>query len=101
MPICNVCKNKWGWAQTIKKMMTLNAELTCPYCEAKQYQSKRSKVRGSLLNLLIIMPLLINSFFDVSAIVILSLIPVLVIFGFIVYPFLVELSNEEQFPFTD
>jgi len=46
MPICNICNHKWSWLQTAKKMMTWSPEMSCPYCEEKQHQSKKSKVKA-------------------------------------------------------
>ena len=99
MPICNICNNKWSWKQTVKKTMTLSPEMSCPYCEEKQYQSKKSKARAPFLSLIILLPLLIQAFFDVSGVILLSLIPLLAIIILLLYPFLVELSNKEEFPF--
>jgi len=99
MPICNICNHKWSWLQTAKKMMTWSPEMSCPYCEEKQYQSKKSKVKAPFLSLLILLPFLIQAFFDVSGAVLLSLIPVLAVIIFLLYPFLVELSNKEEYPF--
>ena len=99
MPICTSCKNKWSWKQTVKKTTTLNPEMSCPYCGEKQYQSKRSKTTAPFLGLIVLLPLLIQSFFDVPVVILLSLIPLLAVIVFILYPFLIELSSEEEFLF--
>lgn len=99
MPICTNCHNKWSWKQTMKKMMTLHSTMNCPWCEKEQYQSKRSKTRASIFNLIVFLPLLIQAFFDVPGVILLSLIPVLVAIIFIFYPFLIELSSKEEFLF--
>src|SRR5699024_9941211 len=99
MPTCKNCNNKWSWKQTIKKTMTLYPEMSCPCCEEKQYQSKKSKTKVPFLSLIILLPLLIRAFFDVPGAVLLSLIPVLAIIIILIYPFLIELSSREEFPF--
>lgn len=99
MPICKKCNNKWSFKQTINKTTTLDSEMICPYCGKKQYQSKKSKVVGAFLSLIILLPLLIQPFFNIPVTVLLSLIPVLVIIIFFVYPFTVKLSNREESTF--
>lgn len=99
MPICTKCKNKWSWKQTVKKTATLNPEMSCPHCGEKQYQSKKSKALIPFFGLLPLLPLLIQAFFDVSVIILLSLIPLLIVIVFVLYPFLIKLSSEEEFPF--
>lgn len=97
MPTCKNCHNKWSWKQTVKKMATLNPELTCPYCGGKQYQSKKSKAIAPFLSLIVLLPLLIQIFYDVPGAVLLSLIPVLAVIVFLIYPFLVKLSCKEEY----
>ena len=99
MPICTNCKNKWSWKQTVKKMTSLNPEMSCPYCGEKQYQSKKSKKIVPFLGLIVLFPLLIQAYFDVSAIILLSLTPLLAVLIFIIYPFFIELSSKEELPF--
>lgn len=79
--------------------MTLNSEMSCPYCDEKQYQSKSSKTKTPFLGLLVLLPLLIQAFFDVPVAILLSLIPILAVIVFIVYPFLIKLSNKEEVSF--
>ena len=99
MPTCNHCQNQWTWKQTLRKTMTLNPAMTCPHCEKKQYQSQKSKTKIGLLNMFILIPLLLNIFFDIPSIILLSLIPIFAVIVFVVYPFLIELSSEAEFLF--
>lgn len=99
MPICTDCNQKWNWKQTVKKTMTLNPEMSCPHCGAKQYQSKSSKTKAPFLGLIALLPLFINTFFNVPVVILLSLIPVLAVIVFILYPFLIKLSSKEEFLF--
>lgn len=97
MPICENCNNKWNWKQTIKKTNTLNPEMICPYCGGRQYQTQKSKTKIAPLTIIVLLPLLIQAFFDIPGAILLSSIPVLAVIVFLVYPFLVELSSEEKY----
>ncbi|WP_313238283.1 TIGR04104 family putative zinc finger protein [Sporosarcina ureae] len=97
MPTCEKCTNQWSWKQTIKKTSTLNPVMTCPYCGEKQYQTQKSRGRVGMLTPIVLLPLLIQLFFDVPGAILLSLFPVLFIFVIILYPFLVKLSSQETY----
>ncbi|SFB36507.1 cxxc_20_cxxc protein [Lentibacillus halodurans] len=97
MPTCQNCNNKWSWKQTIKKTTTLNPAINCPYCGEKQYQTQKSKTKISFLTVMILLPLLINIFFDIPGAILLSLFPVLFIIAMLLYPFLVEISSREEY----
>lgn len=97
MPICKNCANKWTWKQTVKKTTTLNPEMICPYCGEKQYQSRNSKAVAPFLSLVVLLPLLVNILFDVPAAILLGLLPIIAVIIFLVYPFTVKLSCEEEY----
>lgn len=97
MTTCENCNNKWSWTQTIKKTTTFNPAMICPYCEEKQYQTQKSKVKIGFLTPIILLPLLIQIFFDIPSAILLSLFPVLFVIVLLIYPFLVELSNKEEY----
>ena len=97
MPTCENCNNKWSWKQTIKKTTTLNPAMTCPHCDEKQYQTKKSRVKISFLTSIVLLPLLIQIFFDMPDSILLSLFPVLLVIVLVLYPFLVKLSNGEEY----
>lgn len=97
MPTCENCNNKWSWKQTIKKTTTLNPAMTCPHCKEKQYQTKKSRVKISFLTSIVLVPLLIQIFFDMPDSILLSLFPVLLVIVLVLYPFLVKLSNNEEY----
>lgn len=78
-------------------MATLKPELTCPYCGEKQYQTQKSKTKAAFLTPIVLLPLLIQIFFDVPGAVLLGLIPVLAVIVILLYPFLVELSCKEEY----
>ncbi|WP_019415521.1 TIGR04104 family putative zinc finger protein [Paenisporosarcina sp. TG20] len=97
MTTCVNCNNKWSWKQTIKKTTTLNPSMTCPFCEEEQYQTQKSKMKIGFLTPIVLLPLLIQIFFDIPDAILLSLFPVLVVIVLLSYPFLVELSNREEY----
>jgi CXXC-20-CXXC protein len=97
MPICDNCHHRWSWKQTMKKTISLDPGLTCPYCGEVQYQTQRSKVKGGFLNgILILFPLIINTFIDIPGIYLLSLFPVIFILLMTLYPFTVEISGRGE-----
>ncbi len=97
MPTCDNCHNKWNWKQTIKKTTTLNPMIICPYCGEKQYQTQKSKTKIGFLTAIVLLPLLLQVFFDIPGAFLLSLFPFLVGIVIILYPFLVELSSREEY----
>ncbi|MFD2760107.1 TIGR04104 family putative zinc finger protein [Lentibacillus juripiscarius] len=97
MPICQNCNNKWSWKQTIKKTTTLNPAMTCPYCGEKQYQTQKSRMKNGALNIVILLPLLLNIFFDIPGFILLSLFPILFIVIMSLYPFFIKISSKEEY----
>lgn len=96
MPTCQNCRKKWGWKQTFKKSFTLVAEMTCPQCEEKQYLTARIRKRSTIIPFIIVaLIMLSNLFFGPSYVSIFALL-VLLPLVFIINPFFVELSNEEE-----
>jgi|SRR5690625_647786 len=96
MPICQQCQQKWTWLQTIKKTFTLDQKITCPQCGDIQYFTHQSKLKSASLNALVLLPLLINLFFDLPGILILSLFPITFIIIMSLHPFIVKLSNKRE-----
>lgn len=96
MPTCQQCHRKWNWKQTFKNMWTLSNRLSCPYCQEIQYQTQRSKSQGALLNMVVLLPLLLNIFFQLPPVLLLSLFPVIVSIVLLLNPFLIKLSNTEE-----
>ncbi|NCU16715.1 hypothetical protein GW534_02865 [Bacillus sp. P1(2020)] len=96
MPICQHCHKQWSWKQVMKRSFTLNHFLICPHCGEKQYVTKRSRRRSAAMNfippLFILFPLL----FNVSVWIGLGLIVASGVLLYSFYPFIIELSNEEE-----
>ncbi|GIN72970.1 hypothetical protein J14TS2_34450 [Bacillus sp. J14TS2] len=96
MPSCQNCGYKWSWKETFTKMFTFKNKLKCPYCDAFQYISKKSR---NQLRLFVFIPFLIwvpLASFGVSLGTILSLELVAYALVCIGVPFLYRLSNEDE-----
>lgn len=97
VPICENCGKEWSWQLTLRKLFTLDNHMKCLFCESKQYQTKRSKKRTAACSFVIpfMIPLLIM--FNVSFLFSLLLFVGLFLFLIGLMPFLIELSNTEEF----
>jgi len=94
MPICQKCEHKWTWKESMKSLFRLK----CPNCEEKQFQSAKSKKKTSILSIVpISIIFLVNVFSSLSfgSGAILLIVFLGAMFG--LYPFLLQLSNEEEF----
>lgn len=85
------CHSKWSWKQTLQKSITLMPSVTCPYCNEKQYQTRKSKVTNSLLVGGIIL--------FTSAIRVFTTMPIvmwIIIAYFLLHPFLMKLKSGDE-----
>lgn len=71
--------------------------MTCPYCGEKQYQTQKSKRKSGLFNVVILLPLLLNLFFDIPGVILLGLFPVLFVVIMSLYPFMLDISSREKY----
>lgn len=96
MPICQRCGEQWTWKQTVKKTFLAAGGMNCPHCHKKQYYTSRFRKMSSFVPFIIItIIMLCNLFFGPSIVCVIALIaaiPLLII----IYPFVVELSSEEE-----
>lgn len=97
MPTCQNCSKQWNWKQTIKKIIKLNPSMICPYCAVLQYRTQKSKTKTAILTPIILLPLLLNIFFDLSFAFLFSSSLFLFIVVILLSPFLVELTSKEKF----
>ncbi|WP_309228300.1 TIGR04104 family putative zinc finger protein [Virgibacillus saliphilus] len=88
MPTCENCGHIRTWKQMLKTSFTLDPAMICPDCGEKQYETPKSRIRNSLLTFIVLSPLLISIFFDITPILLLSLFPVLFCVVTLLYPFL-------------
>jgi len=99
MTTCANCHTKWSWKQTVKNTMSFDPTMTCPYCKVKQYQSQKSKTKGTIFTCIVIFLLFFMQYiFPLSIIGVLSLWVILFAVIMLVYPYLVELSSREEYP---
>jgi len=99
MPTCQNCQRKWGWKQTFKRSFTFSGSMECPYCNEMQYYTSRFRKGITIIPFLMIALIMAsNLLFGPSYVAVISLLGLLPLV-FIVTPFFVELSNEEEPPF--
>src|SRR5699024_6232882 len=97
MSTCQNCNNKWSWKQTFKKSSISFGGMTCPYCGKKQYQTKRSGKRITIIYFTIFFLIMLhNIFFGPSYIAFFTLLGLIPLF-FIINPFFVELSYLDSY----
>jgi len=95
MPICQNCHHKWTWKQTFKRSFTLDTGMKCPSCEEKQYMTSRARKRSTAIPFLVPLIMLGNLIFGSSYFSLIALI-IFIPFIFVLYPFIMELSNKEE-----
>lgn len=100
MPVCQYCHKKWTWWETLKRtFFTVSFKgIPCPYCGERQFVSKKTTRRYGLLLFLIPLGLLLP-LIGVPGIYMLVYLLVSGIFVIGIYPFILKLSKEEEFPF--
>lgn len=96
MPICQNCHKQWSWKQTVKKMFTLATGIECPYCGNTQFLTTRSRIRSSIIAFFAPSIMLLNIFVDLSLVAALILLGGSFIAAIAMYPFLIELTDEEE-----
>lgn len=98
MPKCQHCGENWTWQQTVKKSFTLDTHMKCPYCNEKQFISKRTRKWSSAFMFVIPLVLLLNIFWQPTLWTIVIMVFIASIY-LVSYPYWLELSNEENLPF--
>ncbi|WP_082411907.1 TIGR04104 family putative zinc finger protein [Thalassobacillus devorans] len=96
MPVCDHCKKKWTWKETVFSKLMLSSSAPCPYCGEKQYASAKTRKRGGIMVLSVIIPMFIVSLFDFSMLfyILFGLIVFFIVMG--LSPFYYELSSKEE-----
>jgi CXXC-20-CXXC protein len=97
MPTCEKCNEQWTWKETLKTTFTLDPAMTCPKCGRTQYQTQKSRIKSSILNFVILLPLPLNLFFDIPGVILLSSFPILFVLVMTLYPFLMKISSKEEY----
>ncbi|MFC7364678.1 MULTISPECIES: TIGR04104 family putative zinc finger protein [Bhargavaea] len=96
MPICANCRHRWSFRETLRAMYTLKPTMTCPNCKQEQHLTSASRKRGAFMPFLILIPMLLNVFFEMNWLTLIGgMLLVAVVFN-LVYPRLIEVTNEEE-----
>lgn len=97
MPHCENCKHQWSWGTTLRKSFTLGEGMECQECGHTQYLTKKSRKRMAILNFFPA-PILIFSgmLFDIHLAAVLPLALALFAAFMMAYPYLVELSDDNE-----
>ncbi|MGM8365484.1 TIGR04104 family putative zinc finger protein [Virgibacillus sp. W0181] len=89
LPTCQHCHTPWTYTDTLKNML----QLRCPYCQQKNYLSKKVRMRDALFSLL---PIPIMILFNVSFPWILGLGANIILVLALIYPYIIQLSKHED-----
>lgn len=92
MPVCQHCHKKWTYTDTLKNMF----RFICPYCNNKNYLSVKARKRGGYIYVVILPFLILNLYYDISLFIVTMIALLLVITNFLIHPFMVQLSKEEE-----
>lgn len=97
MPHCENCNHQWSWGMALRNSFTLGEGMECPECGKTQYLTKRSKTRMGIANLFP-PPILLFSgmFFEIQVATVLALALVLFAAFMMTYPYMMELSDENE-----
>lgn len=97
MPNCQNCGTKWSWRTTAKASLSFKDEKVCPHCGAHQYISTRSKQQGVMVATVpMILIILLDALFDFNLPMAILLAIPLIAAVFVLLPFTIELSNENE-----
>lgn len=97
MPICQKCNETWSWGETLRTTWTLDTCFHCPKCGKKQYPTMEAKKRFS--KYVLIPPLsILLTLLDIPGIFVLGTLFVSGLVILCIYPFTLQLTNEEQLP---
>src|SRR5690625_1924747 len=99
MPVCTHCQYEWTWTETMKRSFTFEIGWPCPNCKKRQYPSRRAQRRYLKYTLLIpfCFLLLLTGIPKIYTLTIFIIVAIIVL---LIYPFTLELSKEEELPFS-
>jgi CXXC-20-CXXC protein len=96
LPVCVKCSEEWSYRQALKQSMK-NREMTCPHCGQKQYRTKKSVLKGGLLNLFIPFTVLVPHLFDHFLLGIVVYVCCSTYFMISLSPYYINLQEEDSF----
>ncbi|MBM7632386.1 TIGR04104 family putative zinc finger protein [Geomicrobium sediminis] len=97
MPTCSNCKQGWGWRLSIKKSFSIYG-MSCPHCQV-QYLSRNAKRKTSFLAFLPLLVPLLSLLTNLGFLAIIMIFLSVSLLFMSLYPFLMELSSEDQLRF--
>ncbi len=96
LPVCTKCGHRWTWKQSMQQflaMQHIDYGMTCPYCNQKQYMTK--KIHRRLWMLRVIPYLFVfASFFLFSLFVAFACLIISVVVMVWMHPYVMKLSSE-------
>jgi CXXC-20-CXXC protein len=96
MPTCQHCKNAWTWKQAMRKAFTLGPEMECPYCGEKQYLTRKSRKKQSMLGVIGPIFIMIPIIFDLTLVMLFGIFAIATLVMLSSIPFFMELASEEE-----
>ncbi|WP_163528827.1 TIGR04104 family putative zinc finger protein [Halobacillus ihumii] len=96
MPNCQNCGRNWSWRQTFKRSLSFRISMDCPHCKEKQYITSKVRKRSSLIPFLTAPIIMLSVYLDFSTVASFSILAGMLILLIVFYPFMIELSNEEE-----
>lgn len=99
MPVCTHCQHEWTWRETMKRNFTFEIGWPCPNCKKRQYPSRLAQ-RRYLRYTLLIPACMLLSFIGIPRILAFLVFIIVAIIVLLIYPFTLELSKEEELPFS-
>ncbi|SEJ28822.1 cxxc_20_cxxc protein [Bhargavaea ginsengi] len=96
MPVCATCCHQWSFKETMRAMYTLKPSMTCPNCRQEQHLTSVSRKRGAYMPFLILIPMLLNAFFDLNWLTLFGGMALIAAVFHLIYPQLIELTDKEE-----
>jgi CXXC-20-CXXC protein len=94
MPTCQKCGRQWLWRQTVKSL--LQFRMICPHCDNRQYLTAGSKLKAGMFGLIPMNHFPIIGLFNIPWWTVGVLMTPLLLVIFVIFPYLIEVSNEEE-----
>lgn len=96
MPTCENCQHEWTWKDSMKSMATLGHGWECKQCSEKQFPTKETRKRHMIATMIIPVFILLQSFTDFSAVIIMAAMFSAALIVLLTMPFYTEVQNEEE-----
>ena len=93
MPTCEKCKTQWTWQQSVKASWKIRGAMRCPHCRSDQYATAKSRQRLTLINWMILLPLLFAALMDLPLVYTISMIGALFAVALSLIPKSLQLSS--------